>query len=385
VPRLEFEARQYPTAPGCYAFKDTAGQVLYIGKAVDLRRRLASYFSQGHRHPRIHEMVHRAASVEVIVVHNEAESLILENNLIKQYRPRYNRMLKADGTGYFYIALTREPFPRLLPYRKQRFNPGLLAPDGRFLSLAARFGPYVDRTTCHHLLDLTLDWFRLRTCHPLGSHPCLRFHMNRCPGVCQGGISRAEYAQAVRGATALLLQPQPALLARLRAEMTACADRLEFERAQRIKRKIEALESSLQPQVVERHVPHDEDIVYFGPTAVVVAHVERGMLRGMETFASFEADGPGSREDFLVRHYAGAPAPGTAAAQDVAPSLPDQVTSLPDEIVIDALDDPAAVENSLAAAGHSVAVTLAHSEDHCRLLHLCRLNHDHNPGPPIAP
>jgi excinuclease ABC subunit C len=124
--------------------------------------------------------VNQVASIDVILVHNETESLILENNLIKRHQPPFNQVKKEEGTGYYYIVLTREALPRLLPYRKARFNSGLIGPDGHLVPVEHRFGPYLQWRVCHRLLDLVADRYGLRTCHPLPRRACLRLHMGGC-------------------------------------------------------------------------------------------------------------------------------------------------------------------------------------------------------------
>ena len=176
---FSFDAKRYPTAPGCYLMKDGAGRILYIGKAKSLRHRLSSYFRTTLRERRTRQLVSRIAEIEVILVHSEIEALVLENNLIKQHQPRYNRLLRAEDSGYTYIVLTDEPYPRFAPFRK--FRPNLVLGDE---AEARRFGPYLSS----HYRDILLEYvnaaFQLRTCQPLGARLCLRFHMHKCSGIC---------------------------------------------------------------------------------------------------------------------------------------------------------------------------------------------------------
>lgn len=362
-----FDGKEYPTGPGCYLMKDDAGQVLYVGKAVNLRHRLASYFAErqsGRRHGRIRRLASQVASIDVIVVHNETESLILENNLIKRHQPPFNQLKKEAGTGYYYIVLTDEALPRLLPFRKARFNSGLLSPDGHLVPVEHRFGPYLQWRVCHRLLDLVADRYGLRTCHPMPRHACLRVHLGRCSAVCEGQVSAADYRAAVDRAVACLSQKPADLAADMRQEMMACAGRLEFERAQYLKEKIEALERAIEPQVVERDVSDDEDVVYLGDEAVVVACIEHGALQSVRTFPLPGGNGQAARERLLADHYAAHAA--AAVGSDLA------------RIIVNAPDGLAALETVLAATGQQVTITLPWHDDHHRLIDLCALNYAHH-------
>jgi excinuclease ABC subunit C len=175
--------------------------------------------------------------------------------------------------------------------------------------------------------------------------------------VCEGRVPVAEYQAAVESAVACLSRPPGDLLEQMRADMMACAGRLEFERAQYLKERIEALECAIEPQVVERDVGDDEDVVYFGDEAVVVAHIERGALYGVDTFPLPGANGSGAREHLLVEQY------GAGAS----PRLK--------RVIVNALDDPAALDTALAATGHAIAISLPSHNDHQRLLDLCALNY----------
>lgn len=278
-----FITSHYPTTPGCYLMKDAAGRVLYVGKAKNLRRRLASYFRPRHERPKIARLVAAIHDIELILVNSEIESLILENNLIKRHKPRYNSMLVDDKSGYAYIVLTDEPLPRFVPYRKHRVNKALEGLTGN--PIRQRFGPFVGRNFRDVLLDFVNDTFLLRTCHPLPSQLCLRYEMHRCGGVCAGQTTATDYLQAVAAATAFLSRQQSDLIRQMKRKMAACADRLEFERAQRIKQQVTMLEQALARQIVERYVPHDQAVVFVGERQLLVATIERGVFCQLDLFA----------------------------------------------------------------------------------------------------
>jgi len=313
-----FEAKRYPDEPGCYLMKDVRGRVIYVGKAKRLRRRLASYFHKTDLHPRTRQMVTRVASIEVILVNTEAESLALENNLIKRYRPRFNRQLMADDSGYHYICLTDEAWPRLVPYRKNRINKVLGdAP------VARRFGPYRTRVYRDALLSYVADGFGLRTCEPLSGRPCLRYHLGRCSGVCVARVTEDEYGALVAGAVTFLGQPHEALVAAMRAEVNASAERLEYERAQHISLQVKALEATLEPQVVERDVGHDQDVLCFGDAGALVMQIHGGAVMGLVFHRALPALGGGRPDvaEFVRAMYGDAPSVELIVDQGAALSL----------------------------------------------------------------
>lgn len=264
--------------------QDATGRVIYVGKAKNLRRRLASYFRPKRRRKtrrdyRMQRLVAVVAAIDVILVNNELESLVLENNLIKRYRPRFNRMLMPEDSGYHYIALTNEALPRLVPYRKRRINKALAGKE-----VERRFGPYLTRESRDGLLTYVADHFGLRTCHPMPTRVCLRYHLGACSGICEQHIAPEDYAATMQTVVAFLARPNADLVSDMRAEMLTSAEQMEFERAQRIKEQMQALEATLLPQIVERDVAYDQDVVYFGPEdarKALVASIHKGMLLGM--------------------------------------------------------------------------------------------------------
>lgn len=337
--------------------KDAGGRVIYVGKAKNLRRRLSSYFRPNQRRRtrrdyRMDRLVAAVAAIDVILVNNEMESLVLENNLIKHHHPRFNRMLMPDDTGYHYIVLTGEPLPRLLPYRKQRINKALSGKE-----VEQRLGPYLSRESRDGLLTYVADHFGLRTCQPLGTRVCLRYHLGACGGVCERRVSVEEYAAAVQAALAFLARPNADLVADMRAEMAACAERLEFERAQRIKEQMLALEATLQPQIVERDVDYDQDVVYFGPAEArraLVATLRKGALLAV-ALCPLDATVvyPQACRDFLLARYA---------------------RSGPEEVLCNAPEDVLAALESLGDK-RQVRVPIVGIEQ--KLLELCSLNYEY--------
>ncbi len=337
--------------------KDAGGRVIYVGKGKNLRRRLSSYFRPNQRRRtrrdyRMERLVAAVAAIDVILVNNEMESLVLENNLIKHHHPRFNRMLMPEDTGYHYIVLTGEPLPRLLPYRKQRVNKALSGKE-----VEQRLGPYLSRESRDGLLTYVADHFGLRTCQPLATRVCLRYHLKACGGICERRMSVDDYTAAVQAALAFLARPNADLAADMRAEMTACAERLEFERAQRIKEQMLALEATLQPQIVERDVDYDQDVVYFGPDEArraLVATIRKGALLAAALYSlDVTAAYPQACHDFLLARYA---------------------RSGPEEVLCNAPEE-AVVPFATLRDKRRVRVPTAGIEQD--LLELCRLNYEY--------
>ncbi len=175
--------------------KDAQGKVMYVGKAKNLRHRLASYFRQNPGNRKAERLVNEIDDIEVILVHNEVESLVLENNLIKRYRPRYNSFLKSDKSGYPYIMVTREEYPRYVRFKRNLMNKtlkGLQEED-----CDRRFGPYLSYQFTQELLDYVNGKFALRVCDPLPSRACLLYHIGKCSAPCEKKIDVDEYTHQV--------------------------------------------------------------------------------------------------------------------------------------------------------------------------------------------
>lgn len=355
MPSFNFTAGRYPVQPGCYLMKDADGRVIYVGKARNLRRRLASYFQRRHNQRKLERLVAQIAGIEVIIVNNETESLVLENNLIKRYRPRFNSMMNSKNSGYSYIALTAEDLPRFVPYRKHRVNKELEgAAEAR---IARRFGPYVSRRFRDTLLDFVNENFRLRTCSPLPSRACLRYHIHKCSGICQQEITPAQYGDDVKEAIAFLSSRHTAVIREMKRRMRQCAARLEFEKAQRIKEQVEVLELALEKQIVERHVNHDQDVIYFAGGKALVARIQSGALQGLHLFDLGSPASDEAREYFLLSRYG---------------------QRSPRELILNCLNNPEQIAGMLTAANqYKVKVTLPKRGVACKLLQLCEVNYDY--------
>jgi excinuclease ABC subunit C len=281
---LEEKLRALPSQPGVYLLRDRAGRVIYVGKAASLRNRVRTYFQDPRTapSPRIRHLMTKVFDFDVVVCANEVEALVLETNLIKQHRPRYNVRM-ADDKAYPYIKITHEPYPKIVMARK-------IAQDG-----ARYFGPYpyhepkLVRRTIRTIRKL----FRLRSCrieiNRSLPRPCLDYAMGLCTAPCvPWGATQEQYAEQVRRAVAFLEGKQEAVLEALRQEMQEAADRLEFERAAALRDQIRAMEAIQQRQRTSGPGLEERDVVAVhtdGDDACAqVFFVRGGRLVGQEHF-----------------------------------------------------------------------------------------------------
>ncbi|MBR6212146.1 MAG: excinuclease ABC subunit C [Bacteroidales bacterium] len=256
-----------PHSPGVYRYYDSAGNVIYVGKAKDLFKRVHQYFVAPERlNTKTRLLVSKIADVQYSVVDTEADALLLENNLIKQYKPKYNILLK-DSKTYPWICVTSEPYPRVFLTRRVVQN------GSRY------FGPYSSATYAHGLLDLFYSHYPLRSCkHRIDSEsilrkkvrPCLDFHIGKCRGCCIGAVSTEEYGGWIDEITSLLKGGVGDILRRYREQMARAAEALDFETAQEFKEKILSLEKHYSHSIISAARDTDADVfslVFDGPEA----------------------------------------------------------------------------------------------------------------------
>lgn len=228
-----------PDSPGVYQYYDKDDRLLYVGKAKDLKKRVNSYFTKHHDNARTRILVRKIANIKHIVVATETDALLLENNLIKKYQPKYNVMLK-DDKSYPWICIKNERFPRVFPTRR-------LIKDG-----SEYYGPYTSMKTVHTLLDLIKGLYQLRTCnYDLSEEKiradkykvCLEYHLGNCAGPCEGLYSETEYNENIEAIRSIVKGNFKDSLVRFKNQMKKYAVELKFEDAQRIKEKINVLEN----------------------------------------------------------------------------------------------------------------------------------------------
>ncbi len=275
---LEEKISILPTTPGVYMYFDSAGTVIYVGKAKNLKRRVSSYFNRTHDSVRTNLLVRAIADMKYIVVPTEQDALNLENSMIKEYKPRYNVLLK-DDKSYPWIVVTKEPYPRVFMTRKK-------VPDG-----AKYYGPYTDTASARAVLDLIRELYPLRSCRhiltPEGVEAgkwklCLDYHIKRCAGPCAGKMSREDYVAAVERVKQILRGDMAELLDYLRGEMQRLAADLRFEEAQAVKERYQRVERYCAKSVIVSQTIGDVDV--FGvdddgdDVFINYMHVRRGAV-----------------------------------------------------------------------------------------------------------
>lgn len=273
------KVRNLTTQPGVYLWKNDRGQIIYVGKAVNLRNRVRSYVRHdAKRAPKVSAMMSHAADVETIVVANEMEALILENTLIKKHRPRYNIMLRDDKT-YPYIKVTvQEDYPRVFMTRR-------VHRDG-----ARYFGPFADAGAVHRVLKLIQRAFRIRSCRTMqADRPCLQYHLHHCDAPCVHYITKGEYGKLVEQAVDILEGRDTGVVRRLQEQMEAAAEEMEFEKAAMYRDQITAVKVIQEQQNITTVGGGDMDVLGFagdaGQTCVQIYTIRQGRLMGRETFS----------------------------------------------------------------------------------------------------
>ena len=273
-----------PETPGCYQYLDDSGTIIYVGKAKNLKRRVSSYFNKEQQTRKTRLLVTHIRDIRYVVVKTEADALLLENNLIKRYKPHYNVLLKDDKT-YPSIAITTEYLPRIFKTR-QRGKRG-----------AIYFGPYSHVPTLYALLDLCRELYQPRPCHtPMtregvenGKYDvCLDYHIHRCKAPCVGKQSHDDYMRFIEACKEILKGNTADVARKMREEMIALANELRFEEAQEIKRRYDLIESYRAKSEVVSNVLHNIDVFNIeteGKTAYInYLHVTNGCINQAFTF-----------------------------------------------------------------------------------------------------
>ncbi len=310
-PALRRTLDELPQAPGCYLMKDRQGEIVYVGKAASLRARVRQYFDAGRGDDRIFVplLEDLLGDVEVIVTRSEKEAVLLENELIKRHRPRFNVRLRDDKDFIVLRLEERHPYPRLEVRRARE----------KRVAGARTFGPYSSASSIRETLRVVNRFFQLRTCtdHVFAhrKRPCILFQIHRCPAPCVYEVPEAEYRQSVEDAVEFLEGRETELVERLRARMEDAAAALRYEDAARLRDQLQAVERSLEKQRVLMADRADRDVVGLhreGPELVVqVLSMRGGKLQDSRSHPFQEQEFPDADilSSFLSLYYEQNPAP----------------------------------------------------------------------------
>ena len=297
---LRVRIKNLPAKPGVYIFKNAEGRVIYVGKAKSLRNRVSSYFhADSGDSPKTRLLVREIMDMDYVLAGSELEALLLESNLIKRYKPHYNIRLK-DDTGYPFLKLTNEPFPRLEFTRR-------VESDG-----ARYFGPYSSAAGLRETLRFIRRVFPMRMCAEMKKNPCMYYHIEKCPGPCSGGISPEEYRKNIRAAALFLDGRAADVVVSLEKEMMQAAAEERFEKAAVLRDRLKALASVVSRQqnavFADRQDRDAVGVAVDGRLAcAVVMSVRRGLMTGHESFLLEVPDGEtreAAMSAFLKLHYA---------------------------------------------------------------------------------
>ena len=296
-----------PPSPGVYLMKDAEGNILYVGKAANLRHRVRSYFSAGQKlSPKIQRMVARVNDIDFFITASEQEALILELNLIKRHRPRYNVSLKDDKTFPYLKVDLNQDWPRIHATRRLEEN------GGRY------FGPFASAKSVRQTLKVIKGIFPFRSCPRTITgtdlRPCLEYYIHRCLGPCIGAVSKPEYDEVIKQVILFLEGKQEIIVQKLESQMKEASTSLDFEKAALLRDQIQALNRVLEGQRIAATVKSEQDVIAFAQdnnqAYVQVFFIRSGKLLGRE---SFILQGTRSEEpsqimsNFIKQFYASAP------------------------------------------------------------------------------
>ena len=346
--------KKLPDTPGVYMHKDELGQVIYVGKAVSLRNRVRQYFqASANSNPKVRAMVSHIAEFEYITCATEMEALILENNLIKKYQPKYNVLLRDDKTYPYIKVTTSEEYPRVVKTR-------IIKKDGdRY------FGPYSDAGAVNLIVDLMNNIYSLKRCSmtefPKGHRPCLNYHIKKCAGVCVGKADREEYLADIDKVIEFLSGREKPLIRHLTELMQEASSDMRFEEAAVYRDYITAAESISEKQRVTMISGRDLDVVLTVKddknSFVVLFTVRDGKLSGRETFQVQASDGDDRGEitaEFIKQYYS-------------------QWAQVPPEILVETeLPENELLEEFLSRDGRKVRIFVPQKGDKRNLLRLAQ-------------
>lgn len=307
---IKEELKKVPTKPGVYIMHDKKDMIIYVGKAINLKRRVSSYFRESTKHSaKIDRMVSLVDHFEYIITDSELEALVLESNLIKEHSPKYNTMLKDDKTYPFIKVTVDEAYPRVLFSRDARHN-----------AKAKYFGPYTSATAVKETIELLCKLYKIRTCSrrlpdDIGKdRVCLNYHIGQCSAPCQGMISQSDYKENIYKVISFLNGNYAEILKELESKMLKASDELNFEEAAKYRDLINSVAQVAQKQKITSDDNLDKDVIACasdGNDAVVqVFFIRGGKMLGRDHFHMSVAEGDSKAEilsQFVKQYYGGTP------------------------------------------------------------------------------
>jgi len=287
---FNYKKHKLPHKPGCYLYKDKKKQVIYVGKAKDLQKRIAQYFKIDLDY-KTKLLVSKIADVEFITTNNEVEALLLEQSLIHQYNPKYNINLRGD-IRYAYIKVTDEKFPRLITSRK-------ITKDGRY------YGPYTEGASRRIILNTLRDIFKLRNCSRLPKKICLQYHINKCTGPCENLITEDGYLVNLKNAERLLKGEVKAIIRDLKFRMKKVSVKQEYELAKIYRDQIKAIQLIAEKQKIDVPKKYDQDVLNWliikSKIYLQIFNIDKGVITSRHKF-EFK-NYLGVVEDFIKHYY----------------------------------------------------------------------------------
>jgi len=302
---IEEELKKLPDSPGVYQMKNAFGEIIYVGKAKNLKKRVRQYFQSKNHIPKIQAMIKNIYEFEYIITDNEVEALILEANYIKKYRPKYNTLLR-DDKQYPYIKISvQERYPRIYKVREVK-------KDG-----AKYFGPYPSAYAVNEIIDIIGNLYKLRKCSlkldgtKKSQRPCVYYHINRCTAPCSGNVDIKEYSQEVNKATALLTGSE-GIIKSLNEKMIEASENMEYEEAAKYRDQIKALEVISEKQKVVSQAGIDQDVIGsaigIDEACIQIFFIRNGKIIGSEHYLLTNIENE-TREQiissFLTQFYTG--------------------------------------------------------------------------------
>jgi excinuclease ABC subunit C len=286
-----------PNEPGCYRFKDKNENVIYVGKAKNLKKRIKQYSKKNDFDIKTQSMIGYIKSVDFVATDNEVEALILENTLIKKYQPKYNIRLK-DAKSHSYILLTDEKYPRIIIARRK-------SEKGKY------FGPFVSAAERDYVLQFLKKTFLIRSCRKLPKRACLRYHINLCEAPCIGMISEKDYKSKIENVKLILNGHTDKLIKKLKEDMKSFSDKNHFESALKTRNQITAIEHLNERQNMQREKKYNEDIINYeikdDKVYLMLFNIYKGTLNNKTDFVfDYNSD---FLEEFIVQYYSDSPVP----------------------------------------------------------------------------